>query len=226
MGLYKKLSPDTVVLLAALKETKSKEKTLWREVLPGLLQSVATAAMAGGIAVWGSYLGARQVALTQVTTESKHDAFEDDQQNKRDKRVDSQFLRDKAVDIITLVEKTPITNVLVTQAIQAMPFTPDHKAALPDDSARVTALVTLYFPTAVADARAYEAACANHIRAQTEILTARMQGKPPSTEDAQIYQDALNAGDNVTYDVMTAIDKTYQRRDPLSKSQVRAITRH
>jgi hypothetical protein len=89
----------------------------------------------------------------------------------------------------------------------------------------VTALVTLYFPNAVNDARAYESKCAEHIVAVQENLIAQLKGMPPTSKDNQIYQDALSAGDQVIYDVMTAVGKPYQKRTPLTKAEVRELQR-
>jgi len=219
----KRVSGDAAALAEAIRAHKPKDRGWLRDWLPGLLQSVFTAAIAGGIAVYGTNRGAETAGDVQFKLEAARNAHTDDQQRQRDARADAQLLLNKAEQIVTLVEKTAITNSMITQSILAMPSTSNHVAALPDDAELVTALVTLYFPSAVNDARVYESKCAEHIIAVQENLIAKLQGKPPGNKDNQIYQDALSAGDLVIYDVMTAVGKPYQKRTPLTKAEVRGL---
>jgi hypothetical protein len=217
MGPRKRVSGVTQADANRAKEPR--ERALWRDWLPSLL----TAAVAGGIALYGTNLGSKTAGDAQLKLEQQRNVHADEQQRQRDQRADAQQLLDKAEEIVTLVEKTVVTNSQVTQSILAMPYTPNHMATIPDDPERVTALVTLYFPGAVDDARVYEAKCAEHIVAVQETLMARLQGKPTSDKDNQIYQDALSAGDRVIYDVMAAVGKRYKARTPLSPAEVRKM---
>ena len=219
----KRVLRDAAALVEAIRAYKPKDRGWWRDLLPGMVQSLTTAFIAGGIAVYGTDRGAKTAGDVQFKLEQQRNAHADDQQRQRDARADAQLLLDRAEQIVMLVEKTAITNSEITQSILAMPYTSNHVAALPDDAERVTALVTLYFPSAVNDARVYEAKCGEHIVAVQENLIAKLQGKPPGNKDDQIYQDALSAGDRVIYDVMNTVGKPYQKRTPLTKAEVREL---
>jgi hypothetical protein len=219
----KRVSRDAAALAEAIRAHKPKDRGWLGDWLPVLLQSLFTAALAGGIAVYGTDRGAQTAGAVQFKLEQQRNAHTDEQQRQRDARADAQLLLNKAEQIVTLVEKTPITNLEITQSILAMPYTSNHTAALPDDAELVTALVTLYFPSAVDDARVYKSKCADHMNAVQNNLIAKLQGKPPGNKDDQIYQDALSAGDRVIYDVMTAVGKPYQKRTPLTKAEVRGL---
>ena len=213
------ISPDTKALAEAIKGRRRASSFAW---LPGLVQAVLSGLIGAGAAIYGAY-SAQQ---SQIALAAQRDTHEDKQQVQRDNRTDQQFLLDKAERVISLVEKTVVTNAEITQSILAMPSSPTHTASLPDDPEQVTALVTLYFPSAVGDARVYESKCAEHIAAVQEILMNRLAGKPPSTADNKIYQDALTAGDRVIDDVMRAVGRPYERRVPLSPGEMRKLDQH
>jgi hypothetical protein len=197
---------------------RAKDRGWLREMLPTLIQSVLIASISGLIGVYGADHGAKTAGNVQIQLDQQRNIHADQQQHERDVRADTQLSIDKAEHIITLIEKTASTNAEVTRAIL---LSPTHATTVPDDSEQVTALVTLYFPNAVDDARAYEARCAEHFAAVEQIVIDRLAGKQPSNVDDDIYQRALSAGDLVIYDVMTALGKPYKKRISVTGEQVR-----
>src|SRR5580698_10034410 len=167
----KRISPEITALTEVIRANQATDRGLLREMLPGLTQGVLTVALAGLIGVYGADRGARTAGEVQIQLDQQRNIHADQQQGARDDRADAQLRNDKAEQIIALIEKTMPTNVEVTQAILK---SPTHAAAVPNDPEQVTALVTLYFPSAVDDARAYEARCAEHYAAVQEILMARL----------------------------------------------------
>jgi hypothetical protein len=205
MRLGKRVSPEATALIEAIRANKPKDRGL---LLPSLIQGVLIS-IGGLIGVYGTDQGTRTANI-----------HADQQQQQRDIRADAQLRIDKAEQIIILIEKTAPINAEVTRAIL---FSPTHTTTLPDDPQRVTALVTLYFPNAVDDARAYEARCAEHFAAVHQMVIDRLAGKQPGNIDDDIFQRALSAGDLVIYDIMTALDKPYKRRIPVTGAQVRKL---
>jgi len=214
----KRISAEATALIEAIRANKPKDRRLLGELLLSLIPGVLIALIAGLIGVYGADRGGRTAGDVQIQLDQQRNIHADQQQHERDVRADEQLRIDKAEQIITLIEKTAPTNADVTRAIV---LSPTHATTVPDDPERVTALVTLYFPNAVDDARAYEARCAEHFAAVQQMVIDRLAGKQPSNVDDDIFQRALSAGDLVIYDVMTALGEPYKKRIPVTGAQVR-----
>ncbi len=218
MRWRKRISPEMAALIEVIRANRPKDRGWLREITQSLIQGVLIALVGGGIGIYGADHGAKTAGDVQIKLDQQRNVHADQQQHERDVRADAQLRIDKAERIIMLIEKTAPTNAAVTQAIL---LSPTHTAIVPDDPEQVTALVTLYFPSALDDARAYEARCAEHFAAVQQMVIDRLAGKKPSNVDDDIFQRALSAGDLVAYDVMTALGKPYKKRISVTGAQVR-----
>jgi hypothetical protein len=170
--------------------------------LKTLLPQLLTAVIAGGIGVAGGVIGARTAGDVQLKLEMEraHEAAE-------------QRRRDKAEEIVTLIEKTSTTYIAEKKA---MLLEPAHMALPSSDAERVTALVALYFPDANELARDYEGAGATQSAMLSEIAIAIARHSPPP-DDSVTYQRTLAAGDIVTEKVLRDVGVSYKRRVPVTQ---------
>lgn len=118
--------------------------------------------------------------------------------------------RDRAEEIVTLIEKTPATEIAEKTA---MKLEPTHMTAPLTDAERVVALVALYFPNADDLARAYEAASAEHFEMLSEIALATIRHSPVP-DDSASFQNVLAKGDLVTTKVLDDVGVCYKPRTP------------
>jgi hypothetical protein len=197
----KPTSAETAAILEAIRGIKPDQPARSREWLRTLAQALVT----GIVGVVGAVVGARTLGGAQLQLEQQKDLYATQQQ-----RID------KAEEIITIIEKSPQTYI---ETKRKMLLEPSHMFTPPDDAARVTALVTLYFPSAVDSVRAYEARCAEHIEMLSEsgIKTARHE--PLGDADQVTFYRVLNSGDIVISDVVTALGHQYKKRNPVTVTE-------
>jgi len=168
--------------------------------LPSTVQTIVT----GLVGLAGAVIGALATGHVQLQVEEHKDAVATQQRQD-----------DKAEAIISLVEKTPQTYLMVKRT---MLLDPSHMPTVPDDSERVVALVTLYFPGAVEAARAFEARCGEHIMALGEVAKHALRNEPLGSSDQETFYKMLEAGDAVESKVIEALGKSYKRREPVTRA--------
>jgi hypothetical protein len=168
---------------------------------PSWLKPFLPQIMAAALGFLGVVIGAWTTGHQQLAIEQQRDA-----------QAEKQRRLDRAEQIITLIEKTPVTYL---EAKKAMLLEPSHIAVPPSDAERVTTLVTLYFPDAADAARSYEAACAEHGEMLSEIAIQIAQGVRPFKDDSGTYQKMLSTGDRVTAKVLEDVGVSYKRRGPV-----------
>jgi hypothetical protein len=157
--------------------------------------------MTGAVGFLGVVVGAWTTGHLQLRLEQQ-----------RDVQAEKQRRLDRAEEIITLVEKTPVTYL---EAKKVMLLEPTHIMSVTVDAERVTALVALYFPDASDAARTYEGACAEHAETLAQIAIQIAQGVRPLKDDSVTYQRMLADGDIVTAKVLEDIGVAYKRRAPV-----------
>jgi hypothetical protein len=175
--------------VAASSQSASVKRFAW---LTPLIPSILT----GVIGLLAGALGAWTTGHIQLRLEHQRDI--EAANNRR---------RDRAEEIITLVEKTPATYL---DAKRAMLSAPTH-LSVPTDAERVVALVALYFPDANNEARAYEGACAQHLEELSEIAIAMVKGRE-WPHDVETFNRMLTTGDDLTAKVLNDIGVTYKAR--------------
>jgi hypothetical protein len=146
----------------------------------------------------GGVLGASATGYVQLRLEQQ-----------RAVQVEKQRRSDRAEEIVTLIEKTPVTYI---EAKKAMLLEPTHLMSPPVDAQRVTALVALYFPDASDAARSYEAACAEHGEMLTQIAIQIIQKAQPLKDESATYQKMLTTGEIVIAKVLEDIGVAYKPR--------------
>jgi hypothetical protein len=169
---------------------------------PSWLRPILPQIVAGIIGLIGGVLGASSTGYVQWHLEQQR-AVEAEKQRRLD----------RAEEIVTLVEKTPVTYI---ETKKAMMLEPTHLMSPPMDSQRVTALVALYFPDASEAARSFEGACAEHAEVLSEIAIQMNQGTRPHKDDSVTYQRMLTAGDIVIAEVLKDVGVDYKRRVPVA----------
>jgi hypothetical protein len=157
--------------------------------------------MGGVIALLGALIGAGASGYVQLHVEGERAIQAADQRR-----------RDRVEEIITLIEKTPMTHIAETRQMLAEPM---HMALPSTDAARVVALVALYFPDANDLARSYESACAEYSEKLSEVALQVARGSQPIEDDGVLFQKMLATGDLVTARVLADIDVPYKRRIPV-----------
>jgi hypothetical protein len=165
------------------------------------LRSAHPQILAGAIGAFGAVLGAGATGYVQLLVEKQ-----------RDVQAEMQRRRDRAEEIVTLIEKTPETYIAERKAME---LEPSHMALPSTDAMRVTALVALYFPDANEAARAYEDACANQSAMLSDSAVAVVVRHTAPPDDRAIFQRMLVAGDILTEKVLADVGVSYQRRAPV-----------
>jgi len=168
--------------------------------------------ISAGSGLFGVLIGGLITAHVQFHLADKQNTAPIDLENKRSIAAIEQRRRDRAEEIITPIQKTPVTYIAEKKA---MLLEPAHMALPSSDAERVTAIVALYFPDANDVARDYEGACAVQSETLSETALALVRHAAPP-DDIVTYQRTIAAGDIVIEKVLGDLGVKYKRRVPVT----------